>query len=102
MTPSPKRAEPLPPAKSETEILELGGDDQSFETEFDPAQWAAEAPVEAHGAGGRTVLAWTLSLLAGLWLAFTAWSAGRTLVGQPLSSPLIAQWVAIGAGPLAL
>ena len=43
-----------------------------------------------------------LSILAALWLAYTAWSAGRTLAGQPLTSPLIAQWIAVAAGPLAL
>ena len=102
MTPNPQRAEPLSPVPDQSEILELGGRDAPFETEFDPAQWTAEAPVEARGAGGRQVLAIALSLIAALWLAFTAWSAGRSLAGQPLSSPLVAQWVAVAAGPLAL
>jgi hypothetical protein len=48
------------------------------------------------------VLASALAVLAALWLAYSAWSAGRTLSGQPLSSPLIAQWIAVAAGPLAL
>ncbi len=39
---------------------------------------------------------------AALWLSFSAWSAGRSLGGQPLSSPAFAQWVAVAAGPLAL
>ena len=43
-----------------------------------------------------------LSLLAILWVGYSSWSAGRTLGGQPLSSPLVAQWLAIAAGPLAL
>jgi len=102
MTPSPKRAEPLPPINEERSILELERDMAVAEEAFDPAQWAAEAPVAPHGAGGRQVLGSALSILAILWLAFTAWSAGRSLAGQPLSSPLIAQWVAIAAGPLAL
>ena len=102
MTPNPQRAEPLSPVPDQSEILELGGRDAPFETEFDPAQWTAEAPVEARGTGGRQVLAIALSLIAALWLAFTAWSAGRSLAGQPLSSPLVAQWVAVAAGPLAL
>src|SRR3954447_14670374 len=102
MTPTLQRAEPLSPVPDQTGILQLGGRDAPFDTEFDPAQWAAEAPVEAHGAGGRQVLAIALSLIAALWLAFTAWSAGRSLAGQPLSSPLVAQWVAVAAGPLAL
>ena len=102
MTPSPKRAEPLPPINEERSILELERDMAVAEESFDPAQWAAETPVAPHGAGGRQVLATALSILAALWLAFTAWSAGRSLAGQPLSSPLVAQWVAIAAGPLAL
>jgi predicted nucleic acid-binding Zn-ribbon protein len=102
MTPSPKRAEPLSPINEERSILELERDMAVAEEAFDPAQWAAEAPVTPHGAGGRQVLATALSILAALWLAFTAWSAGRSLAGQPLSSPLVAQWVAIAAGPLAL
>ena len=40
--------------------------------------------------------------LAALWLGYSAWSAGRTLAGQPLSSPLLTQWLAVAAGPLAL
>ena len=102
MTPSPKRAEPLSPINEERSILELERDMAVAEEAFDPAQWAAETPVAPHGAGGRQVLATALSILAALWLAFTAWSAGRSLAGQPLSSPLVAQWVAIAAGPLAL
>ncbi|MEO8175136.1 MAG: hypothetical protein ABI626_00580 [Sphingomicrobium sp.] len=61
---------------------------------------AAERPVRA--AGGREVLGGALVLLAVVWMAYTAWSAGRVLAGQPLTSPILAQWVAIAAGPLAL
>src|SRR3954470_18625392 len=100
MTPSPKRAEPLSPVFNEPGILELGSD-LAVEPAFDPDQWA-ESRAEAHGAGGRQVLAATLIVLAALWLALTAWSAGRALAGQPLGSPQIAQWVAVAAGPLAL
>ena len=102
MTPSPQRAEPLSPNQEERSILELGRDAAISEDAFDPAQWGAEVPVKPHGSGGRQVLATALSLLAALWIAFTAWSAGRSLAGQSLSSPLIAQWVAVAAGPLAL
>jgi len=70
---------------------------------FDETAWSENqvepAPV---GAGGRAVLGWALGLLAALWLAFTAWSAGQALTAQPLTSPALAQWVAIAAGPLAL
>src|SRR3954452_13637021 len=102
MTPTPQRAEPLAPVQDQTEILELGGSDAPVETAFDPEQWGAEAPAQPRGSGGGQVLATALSLFAALWLAFTAWSAGRTLAGQALSSPQVAQWVAIGAGPLAV
>ena len=101
MTPSPQRAEPLPPASNAAEPLDLTSDQMLVEPAFDEGQWA-ENRAEERGAGGRQVLGTTLSLLAALWLAYTAWSAGRTLVGQPLTSPAIAQWIAVAAGPLAL
>ncbi|MDQ3245544.1 MAG: hypothetical protein M3Q52_01380 [Pseudomonadota bacterium] len=76
---------------------------QPFETGFDHVQWeetqAEAGPAEA---GGRQVLGWALTLLALLWVGYTAWSAGRALASEPLSSPLIAQWAAVAAGPLAL
>ena len=100
MTPSPKRAEALQPVPSEPEILELRSEGVP-EPEFDSGQWA-ESRSEAHGAGGRQVLGTALTILSALWLAYTAWSAGRSLGGQPLSSPQIAQWIAVAAGPLAL
>jgi len=101
MTPSPKRAATPPPAIDEAEILELSNDQAVVEPAFDPEQWAEERS-EARGAGGRKVLGATLTVLAALWLAYTAWSAGRSLAGQPLTSPGIAQWIAVAAGPLAL
>jgi hypothetical protein len=101
MTPNPKRADPLTPVDDTAEPLELTRDQIALEPTFDEGQWA-ESRAEERGAGGRQVLGWTLSVLAALWLAYTAWSAGRTLVGQPLTSPAIAQWVAVAAGPLAL
>ena len=102
MTPTPKRAEHLPQAGDAAEPLELLTAAADFvEPSFDQEQWLQQT-AEERGAGGRQVLATALSILAGLWLAYSAWSAGRTLGGQPLSSPLIAQWVAVGAGPLAL
>jgi hypothetical protein len=70
---------------------------------YDESEWVLpEAEPEPAGAGGRAVLGWALALLAALWIAYTAWSAGRELANQPLSSPGIAQWVAVAAGPLAL
>jgi len=71
------------------------------ESGFNAVQWE-ESRAEHDGAGGRMVLGWALSVLAALWIGYTAWSAGRALVGAPLSSPALAQWVAVVTGPLAL
>jgi chromosome segregation ATPase len=101
MTPTPKRAESLPPAMEAAEPLELTSEDLLVEPAFDANQWAHQA-AEERGAGGRQVLGIALTLLAALWLGYTAWSAGRTLGGQSIASPELAQWMAIAAGPLAL
>jgi len=102
MTPNPQRAEPLPPADDAAEPLELTNVGNDFaEPSFDQEQWLQQT-AEERGTGGRLVLATALTVLAALWLAYTAWSAGRTLLGQPLTSPQIAQWIAVAAGPLAL
>src|SRR5438309_3439957 len=102
MTPTPKRAESLPPADDAAETNNLLANSIDFvEPSFDEEQWRQQT-AEERGSGGRQVLATALTVLAALWLAFSAWSAGRTLSGQPLSSPQIAQWVAVAAGPLAL
>ena len=102
MTPTPKRAESLPPADEAAETNNLLANSIDFvEPSFDQEQWL-ERSAEERGAGGRQVLAGALTVLAAAWLAYTAWSAGRTLAGQPLTSPLITQWIAVAAGPLAL
>lgn len=103
MTSRPNRAASLPqPADASTEPLELTPDlAVDGNLTFDHHSWA-ESQAEHSGSGGRAVLGWFLSILAGLWLGYAAWSAGRTLSGQPLTSPEIAQWVALAAGPLAL
>ena len=100
MNPFAKRAEPLPPQIEEAEPLELTSDQIAVEPSFDHGQWA-ESQAEERGAGGRQVLGTALIVAAALWLAFTAWSAGSSLAGQPLSSPAFAQWIAVAAGPLA-
>ncbi len=98
----PQRAEPLPPAQDPAAPPNLLSSSVDFvEPSFDEEQWLHQT-AEERGAGGRQVLATALIILAGLWIGYSAWSAGRTLAGQPLSSPLIAQWMAIAAGPLAL
>ena len=102
MTTNPKRAEHLPPADDAAEPTNLLASSMDFvEPAFDRQQWQDQA-AERQGAGGRQVLGIALSILAGLWLAYAAWSAGRTLSGQPLSSPQIAIWLAVATGPLAL
>ena len=101
MTPHPQRTDALQQAGEPAEPLELTTEQIAVEPTFDQGQWA-ESRAEERGAGGRQVLGWSLSVLAALWLAYTAWSAGRTLAGQPLTSPAVAQWIAVAAGPLAL
>ena len=102
MTPTPKRAENLPPADHAAEPTNLLASSIDFvEPSFDREEWQ-EQSAERQGAGGRQVLGIALAVLAGLWLAYSAWAAGRTLSGQQFSSPQIASWVAVAAGPLAL
>jgi len=102
MTSTPKRAESLPPADKAAEPINLLASSVDFvEPSFDQEQWR-EQNAEERGAGGRQVLGTALTILAGLWLAYSAWSAGRTLSGQSFSSPQIAEWIAVAAGPLAL
>jgi len=73
------------------------------ESGFGQMDWAEIRDIRgAASEGGRQVLGWALAILALLWTGYTAWSAGRVLSDQPLTSPAIAQWVAILAGPLAL
>lgn len=107
MNPRIQRAEPppaeLPRAAEDLSVTESSAEDSPLELGFDQIQWSEpQAELATRAAGGRRVLGGGLVLLAILWMAYTAWSAGRVLSGQPLSSPQIAQWVAIAAGPLAL
>ena len=101
MNPFAKRAEPLEPAADPAEPLDLTPQQRLIEPTFDPGQWE-ENRSEEQGKGGRQVLGTALMLLSALWLGYLAWAAGRSLAGQPLSSPAIAQWIALAAGPLAL
>ena len=102
MTPTPKRAEPLPQAQEAAEPIELLSAAADFvEPSFDEEQWR-EQSAEERGDGGRQVLGVgsrpARSVLARLYRV-----VGRPdLGGQPLSSPQIAQWIAVAAGPLAL
>jgi len=84
--------------------LNVTGDESArFEPTFDSVEWTeTRAERDDAGAGGRAVLASALTLLAALWIGYSAWSAGQVLADAPLGSPQFAQWVAIAAGPLAL
>lgn len=98
MTATPHRAEPIPQP-----IEEMPFDAGPQESVIDENEWlAAEPEPTPRGSGGRAVLGWALALLAVAWIAYTAWSAGRQLANEPLTSPAVAQWVAVAAGPLAL
>jgi hypothetical protein len=102
MSISPHRAtsDPLPSTAEESFPVYEGFQP---EPQFDQLSWTeARDEEEVATAGGRMVLGWALGVLALLWTGYTAWSAGRSLADQPLSSPLVAQWLAILAGPLAL
>src|SRR3954452_17235827 len=101
MNPSPQRSEPLAPATGGFTPLDLTSDQIAVEPTFDGDQWA-ESRAEERGAGGRQVLGILLIVLAGGWLAFSAWSAGRSLGGASVGSPAFAQWIAVTAAPLAL
>src|SRR5258705_13801831 len=105
MNPSPQRAplgtDPLSSAADILPPLELGREDIVIEPMFDPDQWA-EDQAEARGSGGRQVLGTALVLLGALWLAYTAWSAGRALANEPLTPPPFAPRVALAARPLGL
>ncbi|MEO7787385.1 MAG: hypothetical protein ABIR77_06115 [Sphingomicrobium sp.] len=103
MEPHPLRPAPSasPEAPREEVAMSAYADPVAPEATFDAVQWE-ESRAEHDGAGGRMVLGWALALLAAAWIGYTAWSAGRALVGTPLSSPALAQWVAVVTGPLAL
>ena len=92
-----------PPSIADHPMQGDPGEPAPFESGFDQVHWEeAAAESGASSAGGRAVLGTALVVLGLIWTAFTAWSAGRALAAQPLSSPQIAQWIAIAAGPLAL
>ena len=102
MTAQPQRADAPPPLPEQPQDV-VSAEIANFERGFDQMRWdETQSEAEAHGAGGRAVLGWVLVALAVLWTGYTAWSAGRALAAEPLSSPAFAQWVAIAAGPLAL
>jgi len=97
------RPHAAPPGQPETEVTQVPVEEVLPTAGFDQHQWdESRTEDEPATPAGRTVLAVGLILLAVLWTAYTAWSAGRVLGAEPLSSPAIAQWVAIAAGPLAL
>ena len=99
MTATPHRAEPV---QQPIEAASFHGPQPEAPAVYDEEWSMPEEEPKPAGAGGRQVLGWALALLAVAWIAYTAWSSGRALGSQPLTSPAIAQWVAVAAGPLAL
>lgn len=103
MSTSPHRAQHEPLHDQVEEIPTVEGEEINSGPSFDRMSWAETRDLHAIASeGGRAVLGWALSIMALLWTGYTAWSAGRALATEPLSSPQIAQWLAILAGPLAL
>ena len=104
MSISPHRAPTDPrPSYEDEAVPQVEGEELGQASQFDRLSWSeTREEHEVATAGGRMVLGWALSILALLWTGYTAWSAGRSLADQPLSSPMVAQWLAILAGPLAL
>jgi len=91
----------LPPLELTEEFERPADEGNSFRAGFDSVQWAeSNAETDLRGSGGRTVLAAALILLAIAWTGYIAWSAGRSLGNEPLTSPLVAQWLSIAAAPL--
>ena len=87
----------------EIPVPAIASEQVQSEPGFSRMDWAEIRDVQGVASeGGRQVLGWGLGILALLWTGYSAWSAGQALVDQPLSSPAIAQWVAILTGPLAL
>jgi hypothetical protein len=101
MTATPNRSEPLPTPFEEA--ISQPDDAGAAVPDFNEQTWdyVSEEP-QSVTVGGRAVLGWALGLLAAAWLAFSAWSAGQALAARPLTSPELATWVAVAAGPLGL
>ncbi len=103
MTATPHRADHLPQPIEDRPIEPVCGERPQQNYEEAEADWVSpEVEQQPAGAGGRAVLGWALAVLAAAWIAYTAWSAGRQLASQPLTSPAVAEWVAVATGPLAL
>lgn len=101
MTPSTQRADL--PAATKLEEVQTPQVEPEVASGFDRYSWTESgAEEEFSGAGGRQVLGSALVILGTLWIGYCAWAAGRALADQPVSSPQVAQWLALAAGPLAL
>ena len=100
MNPFASRSYQRPEPPENPEPLELREDQITQSEGFDRFRWSVNQG-EARGAGGRQVLGFGLVLLAALWIGYTAWTAGRS-ISAGLTSPAVAYWVAVAAGPLGL
>ena len=92
MSTSPHRAQHDPRYGHEEEIPMVEGEEVHAEPGFDRMSWEEIREVQGVATeGGRQVLGWALGMLALLWTAYAAWSAGSALAAEPLSSPQVAQ-----------
>ena len=102
MSASPYRADPGEEPLDLTDVAPPEHADLAGEWSVPEHSSDVGAAQDEPGAGGRMVLGWTLALLAAAWIAFAGWSAGRALAGASVSAPVLAQWIAVLAGPLGL
>lgn len=103
MTSSPHYAPRQTQSADDIVVPVIEGEEILVDSQFDQQSWSATRLEEGVApAGARMVLGWGLAILALLWVGYAAWSGGRALGAEPLTSPAIAQWVAILTGPLAL
>ena len=83
MSNSPHRAQHEPLHDQVEDIPTIEGNEVNGGQGFDSMSWAETRDI--HGIateGGRQVLGWALSILALLWVGYTAWSAGRALATE--------------------
>jgi archaellum component FlaC len=92
-----------PSAQPDAEIATAESGAEAPATGFDRLAWdESRFEDQPSTPGGQKVLGLALVVLALGWMAYSAWAAGRALSSVPLSSPQVAQWVALATGPLVL
>src|SRR3990170_2385568 len=87
MNASTQRADEPHLPEGDAPLNEPGSDNARYEPAFDSVEWSeTRAERDDAAAGGRAVLGSVLTLLAALWIGYSAWSAGRALADAPLGS----------------